>query len=71
MPLDLMKLPAAEAEALAYAEGFTGTASLFARIADLQKALGEATAHIESLEADLRAARFVERYERAFPQGDE
>jgi hypothetical protein len=71
MPLDLMKLPAAEAEALAYAEGFTGTASLFARIADLQKALGEAIARAESLECDLRAAQFVNRYERAFPQGDE
>lgn len=69
MPLDLMKLPAAEAEALAYAEGFTGTAALFARIADLQKALGEAIARAESLEEDLRAAQFVNRYERAFPGG--
>ena len=34
MPLDLMTLPAHEAEALAYAEGFTGTARLFARIAE-------------------------------------
>lgn len=63
MPLDLMTLPADEAEALAYAEGFTGTARLFARIADLQKALGEAVAEIESLkntldqlEADLYVA---------------
>lgn len=71
MPLDLMKLPAAEAEALTYAEGFTGTAALFARIADLQKALGEAVAQIDQLEADLRAAQFVNRYKRAFPQGDE
>ena len=71
MPLDLMKLPAAEAEALAYSEGFTGTASLFARIADLQKALGEAVAQIEQLEADLRAAQFANRYERAFPRDPE
>jgi len=48
--IDFMKLPAAEAEALAYAEGFTGTAALFARIADLQKALGEAVNEIEQLE---------------------
>ena len=41
MPLDLMTLPAHEAEALAYAEGFTGTARLFARVADMQRALGE------------------------------
>jgi len=47
--IDFMKLPAVEAEALAYAEGFTGTAALFARIADLQKALGEAVNEIEQL----------------------
>jgi hypothetical protein len=66
MPLDLMKLPAPEAETLAYAEGFTGTAALFARIADLQKALGEAVNENEQLKTDLYAAR----YERAF-LGDE
>ena len=70
MPLDLMNMPATEAEAIAYAEGFTGTARLFARIADLQKALGEAVAQIEQLEIDLRAAQFVNRYEWAFPRGD-
>ena len=69
MPLDLMTLPATEAEALAYAAGFTGTARLFARIADLQKALGEAVAEIESLkntrdqlEADLWVARRLRAY---------
>lgn len=69
MPLDLMNMPATEAEALAYAEGFTGTARLFARIADLQKALGEAVAEIESLkntrdqlEADLWVARRLRAY---------
>jgi len=34
--IDLTKLQANEAEAIAYAEGFTGTASLFAKIADLE-----------------------------------
>lgn len=63
MPLDLMTLPAPEAERLAYAEGFTGTARLFARIADLQKALGEAVAEIETLKDQLTVAR----YERAYP----
>ena len=69
MPLDLMNMPAHEAEALAYAEGFAGTARLFARIADLQKALGEAVAEIESLknerdqfEADLWVARQLRAY---------
>jgi len=57
MPLDLMTLPAPEAERLAYAEGFTGTARLFARLDSMQKALGEATAEIESLTEALEDAR--------------
>jgi hypothetical protein len=60
-----MTLPAPEAERLAYAEGFPGTARLFARIADLQKALGEAVAEIDQLKTDLRAAR----HERAYLGG--
>lgn len=36
MPLNLLTLPASEAERLAYSEGFTGTAELFARIAALE-----------------------------------
>jgi len=55
-----------ELERAAYARGDLTTAGLLARIADLQAALGDATAHIESLECDLRAARFVDRYERAY-----
>ena len=66
MPLDLMTLPAPEAERLAYAEGYPGTARLFARIADLQKALGEATNEIEQLRTDLFAAR----HDRAYGGGD-
>ena len=50
MPLDLMTLPAPDAERLAYAEGFTGTATLFARIDDLQRALGAATAELTDLQ---------------------
>jgi hypothetical protein len=34
--INLMNLPAEEAERLAYAEGFTGTAELFARVAALE-----------------------------------
>lgn len=49
MPLNLETLPAREAEALAYAEGFTGTARLFARIDDLQRALGQAVATLEAI----------------------
>lgn len=66
MPLNLENLPACEAEALAYAEGYPGTARLFARIDDLQRALGQALADIETLRDDLAAAR----YERAYPGDD-
>lgn len=48
--LDLMTLPAADAERLAYMEGFKGTATLFARIDDLQRALGAATAELTDLQ---------------------
>ena len=34
--IDLTKLKPEEAEAIAYAEGFTGTSALFARISDLE-----------------------------------
>lgn len=37
MSIDLMTIPATEAERVAYAEGFTRTADLFARIADLER----------------------------------
>jgi len=64
--INLENLTATEAEALAYSEGYPGTARLFARIADLQRALGEALADIEGLRQDLAIAR----YERAY-LGDE
>jgi hypothetical protein len=64
--INLENLPATEAEALAYSEGFIGTARLFARIADLQKALGDAVNEIEQLKIDLHAAR----YERAYLGSD-
>jgi len=64
--INLENLPACEAEALAYSEGYPGTARLFARIDDLQRALGEALADIEGLRQDLAIAR----YERAY-LGDE
>lgn len=48
--MDLMTLPAPDAERLAYMEGFKGTATLFARIDDLQRALGAATAELTDLQ---------------------
>ena len=37
--IDLTKLTPDEAEAIAYAEGFTGVATMFARISDLEHAI--------------------------------
>lgn len=53
-----------EQERAAYARGDVTTAGLLARIADLQAALGRATAEIEQLKDELCAAR----YERAYPE---
>lgn len=64
MPIDLLNMPAADAERLAYAEGFPGTAKLFARIADLQEALGKATAEIEQLRDALTVADYELQLER-------
>ena len=52
-----------ELERAAYIRGDMSTAGLLARIADLQAALGRATAEIEQLKDELYAAR----YERAYP----
>lgn len=51
--INLEKLQAAEAEALAYSEGYPGTARLFARIADLQRALGQAVAALDAIAYDM------------------
>jgi hypothetical protein len=47
--INLENLTATEAETLAYSEGFTGTARQFGRIADLQRALGEAVAALDEI----------------------
>ena len=47
--INLMNLPADEAERLAYAEGFTGTAALFARVADAQRERDALAEQVESL----------------------
>lgn len=54
MTIDLMTIPAIEAERVAYAEGFTGTAALFARIADLEKEPDDLRIEITKLEDDNR-----------------
>ena len=47
--INLENLTATEAEALAYAEGFPDTGRLFARIDNLQRALGQAVAALEAI----------------------
>ena len=51
--INLENLTATEAEALAYSEGFPGTARLFARIDNLQRALGQAVAALEEIAYDM------------------
>lgn len=52
MSFNLARLQAVESEALAYSEGFPGTARLYGRINELQRALGAATATIHDAEID-------------------
>ena len=51
--IDLMKLPASEAERMAYSEGFTGTAELFGRIAALEIAAFALLGELDVLGGDL------------------
>ena len=50
--IDLTKLPPADAERIAYAEGFTGVGDLFARISDLEFA---SECLVSALEGELDA----------------
>lgn len=62
MPLDLLSLPAADAERIAYAEGFAMAARLFARIADLEKE----NQHLSNIIDDLRDDLFIAQCERSY-----
>jgi len=67
--IDLTRLPAAEAERLAYAEGFTGTADLFARIADLEAERDSLQAQLDDLPNESERdqnARDLENYRQFF-----
>jgi hypothetical protein len=55
--IDLLRLPPDEAERLAYAEGFTGTAQLFARIVDLEQEVKHLQDEICRLESALMDAQ--------------
>ena len=47
--IDLMQLPASEAERLAYSEGFTGTAELFARLSEAEHTIARYEAALEAI----------------------
>lgn len=49
MALNLMDLESSEAERLAYAEGFTQTAAIFARLADAERERDALAEEVESL----------------------
>ena len=55
MPLNLMDLESSEAERLAFAEGFTGTAALFARLADAERERDVLAEEVETLRDDVCA----------------
>lgn len=62
--IDLMKLPASEAERLAYAEGFAGVGELLARLSDAQATLDEA----KRLLAEV--LEYIENGDPPSPSGD-
>lgn len=64
MPLNLLTLPAPEAERLAYAEGFTMAAELFARIAELEAERDSLAEEVENMKDALyMALPYVEDHE--------
>ena len=62
MPLNLLNLPATEAERLTYSEGFTMAAELFARIAELEAERDTLTQELEDLK-DKAAKDSLTRWE--------
>jgi hypothetical protein len=60
--IHLLSLPAAEAERIAYSEGFTMAAELFARIAELEAERDALAEELEQVKADL----FIAQRERAY-----
>ena len=58
--IDLLKIPASDAERIAYAEGFTMAATLFARIEDLEAINLKLTQENEILRDELADAKWSE-----------
>lgn len=67
--INLMTLPAVDAERIAYAEGFAGTAELFARIAALEAERDNLQAQLDDLPNEAERdqnARDLENYRQFF-----
>ena len=47
--IDLLKIPASDAERIAYAEGFTGVAALYARLSDAEHKVSTLEDDLEDL----------------------
>lgn len=62
--INLMNLPAADAERIAYAEGFTGTAELFARVAALEVELDALQAQIDDIPSERQRAQDAQDLEQ-------
>jgi len=64
--IDLLKLPAEDAERIAHAEGFTGVAALLSRVSDLEHGL---SALIDALDGDspLETARVLLKVKELLP----
>jgi hypothetical protein len=60
--IDLTKIPASDAERIAYAEGFTMAAELFARIAELETERGSLLETLDQCKTDL----FIAQREHAY-----
>jgi hypothetical protein len=58
--IDLLNIPASDAERIAYAEGFTMAAELFARIEELEAVNLKLTQEIEILRDQLTDAKWSE-----------
>lgn len=60
--IDLLKIPASDAERIAYAEGFPMAAELFARIANLETERDSLLETLDQCKTDL----FIAQRERAY-----
>lgn len=60
--IDLLKIPASDAERIAYAEGFTMAAELFARIAELEAERDVLLETLDQCKTDL----FIAQREHAY-----